>query len=152
MIELSCRIDQSGWLECLPELEDVALAAITSGAGQLGREAGQVSLLFTGDDQIRELNRTWRGKDKATDVLSFPAHEMDHPFYGDIAVSLETSLRDAAAQNKTLPQHLSHLLIHGFLHLMGHDHMNDTEAEEMEALERSALASLNWPDPYGRAV
>lgn len=147
MIELDLRVEEDGWASAISELERICETALTAGA-KVGKVEGQVSLLLTGDNQIRALNRDWRGKDKPTDVLSFEADEMDRPFLGDIAVSLGVSSADADARGISLAQHLSHLLIHGYLHLIGHDHIDDTDAAKMEALEVEALASLGWPDPY----
>lgn len=147
MIELDLRVEKDGWASAISELERICETALTAGA-KVGKVEGQVSLLLTGDNQIRALNRDWRGKDKPTDVLSFEADEMDRPFLGDIAVSLGVSSADADARGISLAQHLSHLLIHGYLHLIGHDHIDDTDAAKMEALEVEALASLGWPDPY----
>ena len=147
MIELDLRVACEDWSRALGPLERICEAALQAGAVQ-GGQGGEISLLLTNDAEIQVLNRHWRNKDTATDVLSFPADEMDRPFLGDIAVSLGVSQKDAAEKGIGLDQHLSHLLIHGYLHLIGHDHMNDTEAAEMEALEVAALASLGWPDPY----
>jgi len=110
-------------------------------------------VIFTDDARIRELNAGWRGKDKATNVLSFPAFPETKagplpPMLGDIVLAAETVAAEAALEGKPPENHISHLVIHGLLHLLGHDHENDTEAEEMEALERTALARLAIPDPY----
>ena len=123
------------------------MRALEAGATQM-TTAGEVSVLLTGNEEVRILNRDWRGKDTPTDVLSFPSDPMDRPFLGDIAVAYGVTNSDAQARDIPLEQHLSHLLIHGLLHLLGHDHKDDTEASEMEALEVAALASLGWPDPY----
>lgn len=147
MIDLDLRLEAADWSKQIPDLHAVCLKALSAGAVQ-GQTQGEVSVLLTDNAEIQTLNRDWRGKDKPTDVLSFPAAEIDRPFLGDIAVALETMQADAKTRNITLDQHLSHLLIHGFLHLLGHDHKDDTEAAEMEALEIAALASLGWPDPY----
>ena len=147
MIELDLRVEAEAWSEAIAELEQVCLRALNAGA-EAGGLSGQVSVLLTDDAEIQTLNRDWRGKDKPTDVLSFEADEMDKPFLGDIAVSIGVSSRDATARGIGLGQHLSHLLIHGLLHLVGHDHIEDTDAAKMEALEVQALASLGWPDPY----
>lgn len=147
MIELDLRVETEDWGAAIAELEQVCLRALNAGA-EAGGLSGQVSVLLTDDAEIQTLNRDWRGKDKPTDVLSFEADEMDKPFLGDIAVSIGVSSRDATARGIELAQHLSHLLIHGLLHLAGHDHIEDTDAAKMEALEVQALASLGWPDPY----
>lgn len=147
MIELDLRVAEPAWTETLPGLTDICQTALNAGAVHQ-KAAGEVSLLLTNDEEIQTLNRDWRGKDKPTDVLSFPADPVDAPFLGDIAISLGVCQKDAASREIALDQHLAHLLIHGFLHLLGHDHKDDTEAAEMESLEIAALASLGWPDPY----
>ncbi len=147
MIELDLRVEDARWKSLIPELQAVCQTALEAGASQKAA-SGDVSLLLTGNDEIQILNRDWRGKDAPTDVLSFPSDAMDKPFLGDIAVALGVTQDDADTRGLSLPQHLSHLLIHGLLHLLGHDHKDDTEATEMEALEIAALASLGWPDPY----
>ncbi len=147
MIELDLRVDAEQWSALLPNLTETCQRALDAGAGQV-RAIGEISLLLTGNAEIQTLNRDWRNKDKPTDVLSFPADALDKPFLGDIAVALGVTQADADARNIDLDQHLSHLLIHGLLHLVGYDHKDDTEAAEMEALEVAALASLGWPDPY----
>jgi probable rRNA maturation factor len=103
------------------------------------------------DDRIRSLNRLWRRIDKPTNVLSFPAP--DSPagptsYVGDIAISYETAAREAAAEGKSFSDHVAHLSVHGFLHLMGYDHESDADAAEMEGLEREILAHIGIPDPY----
>ena len=147
MIELDLRIAAPGWQTAIADLEQICLNALRAGAAEKAA-SGEVSLLLTDDVEIQALNRDWRGNDKPTDVLSFPASAMDAPFLGDIAVSLGVTQRDAKTRGIGLDQHLSHLLIHGLMHLLGHDHKDDTEAAEMESLEIAALASLGWPDPY----
>jgi len=105
-------------------------------------------LLLCDDAMMAELNQTWRSKTGPTDVLSFPSGPVPKGLLGDISIGYGVAARDAQTGQKTLDQHLSHLLIHGLLHLVGYDHIDDTMAAEMEALEVSALASLGWPDPY----
>ncbi len=118
------------------------------------------SVLFTLDEQVHELNREWRGKDKPTNVLSFPMLERDDlvalaeggppEMLGDIALALETCQREAAEKGLGLEVHTAHLVIHGLLHLAGHDHVDsDEQAEAMEKLEIEALAKLGIADPYG---
>lgn len=147
MIELDLRIADPAWSQAISDLDTLCHAALNAGAKQVSA-SGEVGVLLTSDQEIQTLNRDWRSKDKPTDVLSFPADKVDRPFLGDIAVAMGVAQSDAQARDLTLPQHLSHLLIHGVLHLLGHDHIDDTEAAEMEGLEIAALASLGWPDPY----
>ena len=147
VIELDLRVADENWEKAIPDLQTVCQKALEAGAHQKSA-SGDVSVLLTDNHEIKALNRDWRGKDVPTDVLSFPADAIDKPFLGDIAVALGVMQVDAAKRDLSLAQHLSHLLIHGLLHLFGHDHKEDTEAAEMEALEIAALASLGWPDPY----
>ena len=147
MVDLDLRVAEPEWAKTLPDLEAICQRALEAGAAQKSAR-GEVSILLTNTAEIQDLNRDWRGKDKPTDVLSFPADPMDEPFLGDIAVAIGVTQEDAKTRGIGLDQHLSHLLIHGLLHLLGHDHKDDTEAAEMEALEIAALASLGWPDPY----
>ena len=127
---------------------DAALAA----AGETPHSPIEVSLLLTDDAGMRELNRTWRGLDKPTNVLSFPGSGPSSPegvrHLGDIALAFETVAREAAEEHKSLEDHIAHLIVHGTLHLLGHDHEADAEAEGMEALEIEALARLGIADPY----
>lgn len=110
----------------------------------------ELSVNFTDDATIRELNATWRGFDKPTNVLSFetPGDLETKPALGDIVIAYETVEREALEQDKAFEAHLTHLLIHGFLHLIGYDHQIPREADEMEALERRIAAALGLPDPY----
>jgi probable rRNA maturation factor len=127
-------------------------------------DSATVSVLLTGDTQQRALNRDWRGKDAATNVLSFPARaiiagETPEPEFagvplelGDLALAFETCAREAKEQGKPLEHHLDHLVIHGVLHLLGYDHIEDIDAAIMEPLEVSILAGLGIPDPYADAL
>lgn len=113
----------------------------------------ELSLVFTDDANIRTINAKWRHIDKATNVLSFPAFPIQPgqkpgPILGDIVIARETVQREAQEENKSFDDHLSHLIVHGLLHLTGYDHQNDEEAEQMESLERKILASLGISDPY----
>ncbi|WP_297297220.1 rRNA maturation RNase YbeY [uncultured Methylovirgula sp.] len=114
----------------------------------------EISILLTDDEAIRKLNRQWRGKDQATNVLSFPAPgEVEtRQALGDIAIAYETCAREAGAELKTFQAHVTHLVVHGFLHLIGFDHETEAEALEMEALERDILAALGISDPYAVRV
>ncbi len=115
-------------------------------------DGAELSLLLTDDKRIRAVNRDWRGFDKATNVLSFPAAPPERigasPVLGDIVLAYETVAREAQEEGKALADHLSHLVIHGLLHLLGEDHETQGEAERMEGLEIAALAQLGIADPY----
>jgi probable rRNA maturation factor len=112
--------------------------------------AYEVSILLTDDTEMRAMNRTWRRKDAATNVLSFPARDdpSEPGLLGDIALAYETTAKEAGDANIALSDHVAHLIVHGMLHLLGFDHIEDEEAERMETLERQALASLGIADPY----
>jgi probable rRNA maturation factor len=109
-------------------------------------------LVLTGDEEMHNLNRLWRGQDKATNVLSFPADAIrDSGFLGDLVLAYETVSNEASAQGISLSDHVSHLVVHGMLHLLGFDHEEDEEAERMETVERTALSSIGVADPYAEA-
>lgn len=142
-------------------LEALADRVLSHAADFLAREEGQpfpampveVSLVFTDDASIRAINHEWREQDKATNVLSFPAYPLEPggkpgPMLGDIILARETLEREAADLAKPFDDHMSHLLVHGFLHLFGYDHLVTEDAERMEALETRILADLGIPDPY----
>lgn len=129
-------------------------------APELGNPRLSASLLLTSDSEIHGLNRDWREKDKPTNVLSFPMLERDEllklrpegppELLGDIALAHETCAREAADKGVSLEDHAAHLIVHGLLHLAGHDHETSPEdAEAMEALETKALALIGIADPYG---
>lgn len=105
---------------------------------------GNIAISLTSDENITELNHQFRGKNKSTNVLSFP----DDDRLGDIAISYQTIKSEAEQQGKNIKDHLAHMLVHGVLHLLGHDHEEDNQAEEMEELERKILADLSIGDPY----
>jgi len=113
-------------------------------------EGCEMSVTFCDDAEIQELNAEWRGKDKPTNVLSFPTPGKlaARPLLGDIVIAYETVAREAAEQEKTLREHTAHMVIHGFLHLIGYDHETAAEAEEMEGLERRIASRLGLRDPY----
>lgn len=112
----------------------------------------ELTIRIVDENEARELNHTWRHKDYATNVLSFPADIpeglLDIPLLGDLVICAPVVAREAAEQDKSLQAHWAHLVIHGCLHLLGYDHIEDAEATEMEALERQLLAELGHPDPY----
>lgn len=111
----------------------------------------ELTVRFVEESESRELNCTYRGKDASTNVLSFPFEVppgIDIPLLGDLVISPHVVAREAEAQDKPLANHFAHMALHGCLHLMGYDHIEDDEAEQMEALERRLLASLGIDDPY----
>lgn len=112
----------------------------------------ELTIRLVDEAEGRELNNTWRQKDYATNVLSFPADVpdefLDIPLLGDLVICVPVVEREAVEQGKSPEAHWAHLVIHGCLHLLGYDHIEDAEAEEMEALERELLAELGHPDPY----
>ncbi|MGG2475046.1 rRNA maturation RNase YbeY [Rhizobium sp. BR5] len=160
VLDIQISVEAEGW----PSEEDlVALATrvLEAAVDCLKREEEQpfpktpveLSLVFTDDENIREINAEWRDKDKATNVLSFPAFPLEPggmpgPMLGDIVIARETVEREALELDKSFEDHLTHLLVHGFLHLFGYDHMDEEEAEEMESLETRILAVLGLSDPY----
>lgn len=127
-------------------------AAIDTAAREISAPSGEIAVMLVDDEAMRGLNRQWRGQDKPTNVLSFPAAPIPGTpgaaHLGDIAVAFETTAREAAAEEKTLAQHLAHLTVHGYLHLLGYDHENVKDAEAMERTETAILARLGIPDPY----
>lgn len=146
MIELALIVEEGTWQ--VPEgLAALCQRALDAAAAQ-EPATGLVSVLLTDDAELQQLNRDFRGKDKPTDVLSFPAMPMDLPLLGDIAVAQGVATRDAGLQGKALGDHLTHLLIHGYLHLLGHDHETPDEAAAMEAKEIRALDALGIANPY----
>ncbi|WP_134500963.1 rRNA maturation RNase YbeY [Microvirga pakistanensis] len=146
-------IEEGEW-EGIPDVEALARKAAEAALAVSDEADGDfdVSVMLTDDAQIRELNRTWRGKDKPTNVLSFPAPEQPGAtgprHLGDIALAYETLMRESEEESKELAHHFAHLIVHGVLHLLGYDHEVEAEAEVMEALEVKALASLGIADPY----
>ena len=152
-VDIDISIESGDWPDeaALTRLLDRAVSAAFAETGAAGRS--ELSIVFSDDAHIRTLNAGWRGKDKPTNVLSFPAFPFPKggplpPMLGDIVLAAETVAKEAGLENKPLENHITHLVIHGLLHLLGYDHETDAEAEEMEAIERSALARLAIPDPY----
>lgn len=146
--------DSELW-DALPDAESIVAAAVAAafaeGALQARPEA-ELAVTLADDARVKALNAEWRAKDSPTNVLTFPAVEPDEtaeaPMLGDVILAFETVEREAREEAKSLADHVSHLVIHGVLHLFGHDHGEVDEAEEMEALERRALARLGVADPY----
>jgi probable rRNA maturation factor len=154
-------VDVPGWTTAFDDIEALCRRAIHAAlalAPEDRRDQG-VSVLLTGDATMRRLNRSYRGQDKPTNVLSFPAaaepgeggadrHRGEPPLLGDIAVGLEAAMREAEDEGKPLADHVCHLIVHGTLHLLGYDHEDDADARIMERLETGVLAGLCVPDPY----
>ncbi len=122
-----------------------------------GADSAELAIRLTSDRQLAALNFQYRGLDKPTNVLSFAALDCDDPalldgaplFLGDIAIAAETILKEAHDQDKSVADHLAHMVVHGTLHLLGFDHMDAGEAEHMESLEKDLLSASNIKDPYG---
>lgn len=139
--------------ETLAGIAEKALEAARAAEGLAFPDGAELSLLFTGDAEMREINRDWRQQDKPTNVLSFPGEDLQPGdpagmTLGDIVVAYETVEREAGLEGKRFEDHLTHLVVHGIFHLFGYDHMDDEEAALMEDAERRALASLGIGDPY----
>ncbi len=116
-----------------------------------GREDAELTLRLVDEEESRELNSRYRDKQAPTNVLSFPAElppGVDYPLLGDIVICAPLVKREAEAQGKSLEAHWAHLVLHGVLHLLGHDHQDEQEAQEMEAIEVELLFSLGFPNPY----
>ncbi len=155
--EIDVAVEDDRWDKAVSDLESLVIRAVEAGlalAPDRPEGAVEVSVLLADDATVQDLNRTWRGKDKPTNVLSFPAapqprHAGSDTPLGDVVLAYETMVRESAEQDKPLQNHLAHLLVHGTLHLVGQDHeLGEAEAEAMEALEIAALATLGIPDPY----
>jgi probable rRNA maturation factor len=152
--------DETNWDALAQRAVNAALLQ-TADADLLDKDmAVEVSIKLSDDAEVRQLNAAYRGKDKPTNVLSFPMVQADligaldntddgEVLLGDIILAQETCAREAHERGISLADHTAHLIVHGTLHLVGHDHENDAEAEAMEALEIRALETLGLPDPYG---
>jgi probable rRNA maturation factor len=154
VIDLDVMRGPGDWAR-LADIEALARRAVEAAFAVARQEPDlptELSLLLTNDAGMRELNRAWRGLDKPTNVLSFPGSGPSSPdgvrHLGDIALAFETVAKEADAEQKSLADHIAHLVVHGALHLLGHDHEAHEEAEAMEALETAALARLGVADPY----
>ncbi len=148
MIQTDLIIEDENWRTC-GDLDAICERAFAAATEQLPIE-GVIAVLLTDNDALHALNAQFRGKDKPTDILSFAADEMARPQIGDLALAHGVAAKDAATRDIPLADHLTHLLIHGYLHVLGHDHEDPAEAAEMEALEINALASLGLPNPYSK--
>ena len=152
-VRLDLRIASEAWTANIKNLQALCQAAVETGLDVHGTSHDSaLDVVLTDDAEMHALNEAWRGKAKPTDVLSFPSGDETGQFLGDIAIGFGVASKDARLAKKSLEAHLSHLLIHGVLHLLGYDHIEDKEAETMEALERSALSKLGYDDPYSQIV
>lgn len=155
MLDIDIALEAGDWADeaALLALARTAADATLAELDLVPEQPTELSLLFTDDAHIQALNREWRGKDKATNVLSFPAFDIGPddalpPMLGDIVLARETCVREAAEKGVSVADHATHLIVHGTLHLVGYDHVDDHGAEAMEALEVKALASLGIANPY----
>lgn len=154
-LQLDLDVAASGW-EALTDPEKLVRAALEATLDyEAVREPVEVSVLLGDDAAVRGLNGAWRGKDMPTNVLSFPVPDgfpappdQARPL-GDIVLGFETVLREAAAEGKTLEAHMTHLAVHGLLHLLKYDHLTQEQATDMEMRERKIMDILKFADPYG---
>ena len=143
MIEV--EIDDDAWTKALPE----AVVLVERAASMaLGDVEGNVVILLADDPHVQQINAQFRERDRPTNVLSFPAPDSARPHLGDLILAYGVCAAEAVEQGKSLSDHLSHLTVHGVLHLLGMDHEDEREAECMEQLEREILAELGVEDPY----
>lgn len=157
-LEIAVSVHDTAWLDALEDLEQQARQAVSAALRHLdaGDAPLEISVVFTDDAEQRGLNRDYRHKDSATNVLSFAnmddaaisGPEGPPRLLGDVVLARETILREAVEQGKSLADHTAHLLVHGTLHLLGYDHLEAGEAARMEALETEILADLGIADPY----
>lgn len=150
-LEIAVLRNSEGWPETCNALAQTAVLAALAGARPKVTGAAEISIVLTDDAEQQALNRDWRGKDAPTNVLSFPQIEPFAPvvgILGDIILARETLEREAAQQDTAFADHFTHLVVHGFLHILGYDHLTEEEALVMEGLETQILAGLGVPDPY----
>ena len=147
--KLDVVVEAASWDEH-PALRPLLRRAVDAAAAALSTSGAELAIVLTDDSAVRVLNRTWRGIDAPTNVLSFPADVPAGapPLLGDVVLAYETVAREAQRDGKPFAHHVAHLAVHGFLHLCGYDHERDSDAETMEQLERTILRRLDIPDPY----
>ncbi len=147
--KIDMLVESDLWKESA-DIKSVARRAVAEAAAMLSIPRAELAIVLTDDSAIRLLNHTWRGVDAATNVLSFPARRAggEPPFIGDIVLAYETVAEEARAEDKPFAHHVAHLAVHGFLHLLGYDHVRKKDAEKMERVERDILRRLAIPDPY----
>jgi probable rRNA maturation factor len=150
---IDIAVESSRWA-AFPAIEAAVRHAIEAALAETDADA-EVSVMLADDAKIRELNRVWLGKDKPTNVLSFPAPDAQQGaarFLGDIVLAFETVEREAAEESKSLEHHAAHLVVHGALHLLGYDHEVYSDGDRMEDRVRVVLARLGIADPYAPAA
>ncbi|MCM2502289.1 rRNA maturation RNase YbeY [Aureimonas altamirensis] len=155
-VELILSVEDAAWDTVLPDAERLvaeAAGAALAAAGMTAGLATEVGVTLADDEALRGLNAQWRGKDKPTNILSFPIVQLapgdvPGPMAGDMVLARQTLEREALRDGKTLEDHFRHLIVHGMLHLLGYDHEEAEEAEEMERLEVLVLSTLAIADPY----
>lgn len=148
-LDVQCAVD----LEDIPDYRDLETWAVAALDGRLAndRDTVELTIRIVDAQESRTLNRDYRDKDRPTNVLSFPAElppEVDIPLLGDLVVCASVVADEAREQGKTLAAHWCHMVVHGCLHLLGYDHIEESEAEAMEMLETEILGRLGYPDPY----
>ncbi|WP_072342834.1 rRNA maturation RNase YbeY [Devosia enhydra] len=151
-LDIAVIRNDEAWPEGLETLAEAAIRRALTHAEPEIAGVSELSVVLTNDAEQQELNRDWRGMDKPTNVLSFPQIEPFAPLsglLGDVILARETLEREAADLGISFNDHFTHLVVHGFLHILGYDHLDDEEALEMEGLETEILASLGIADPYG---
>lgn len=152
--DVAITVRASAWRRAVPGAAALCRRAVAAALDEAGaRRPGEISIVLADDRMVRRLNRDWRGKDAATNVLAFPADDAGAAtntpaLLGDVVVALGTTRREARAEAKRISDHLAHLVVHGTLHLLGHDHDTDRQAARMEALEVAALERLGIANPY----
>ena len=150
-IDIAVIINDEAWPDTLEARAEAAVLAALKLAKPKVKGAAELSIVLTNDEEQHELNKEWRGKDSSTNVLSFPQIEPFGPvvgLLGDITLARETLEREAAEQGVSFEAHFTHLVVHGFLHILGYDHLSEDEATQMESLETAILATLGVEDPY----
>ena len=152
MIELQLDVQLAVEVENnLPTEEQMSKWATAALLKRTEHEEPELTIRIVDEAESQELNHEYRGKDKPTNVLSFPFEAPAHvpiPLLGDLIICKQVVEREATEQDKTLTAHWAHMIVHGCLHLLGYDHIEDDEAEEMEGIERVVMAKLGFEDPY----
>ena len=145
---LDITVQHKQWIRDIRDVQNLVLSlvGVTLKKAGVNDEGQELSVVLADDGFVQNLNKQWRGKDKPTNVLSFP---QDEPMtLGDVILAFETVKQESSEQNKRFEDHTAHLIVHGILHLLGHDHMNDADAEIMEALEIEILDAVGIKNPY----